>query len=836
MEHSNSAPQEPAPPRRWPWALAAAALALLPLSPGLSGARVFYIRDLSLHFWGRYLWLRRAWQSGEFPLWDPYVGAGQSAVSDALHQMFLLPAVLVRLVGTEVLGFNLWVALPFPLAALGAWLFFSRRFSSLAAVIAAVAFTLCGPVYATTNFPNMSWTVAAIPWVFLAADRLTAQPSARGVGWLALAVAGQAVAGEPVTQLSTLLVVSAYVPAVAACEAGGWTARLRRSGWAAAGIILGMLLAAVQLIPLAHAASQSMRGRRLQTALFWSLHPLGLVETVAPGLFGDYYASQSLQAIPWVPVINSGREPFFFSLYFGIPLLTLALWGFVSGGSPRWRTFWLWSGLASLLAAAGNYTAVYPALTRWLPILASFRFPAKYIVIGAFALAAGAAAGWDAWWTSTPETNARRRQAAYRAALVGLACSIVLSGGLVAAVRLFPHEAAFAFFSVARGLGSGLPVEAAEYMLKALPLHAAAVLLLSLVTLLLLRLSATGHGRMSALARPAFAALVVGDLLLRAWPINPTFDPVHLHEPQWLAMTKVDPHTRFYVGGKRDGTLDASDEDASRAFLNPPGLTGSASRAALAGQTAFYPSAWRGREALSYDLAVLWPKTFHKASREFFEDSVAAERERFLTRTGVRFRVLPASAAGGRPPLMKVPYYLESSLYDFGPEVAARVSVVPRATVVRDPEAQVHALFNPLWDEDTVLVTRDPVPAGIAGVPAAADARVVLERSNRLVIDAAAAAGGGYLVVLDSYADGWVATVDGTPADLVRANGLFRAVRLHPGRHRVEFSYRPENLVTGTALSGGTLILILGLMVCPASIRQPRVVAVRRPAVSPPLA
>ena len=64
--------------RPWIWAVVAMLTALVPLSPGLSGSRVFYIRDLSLFFWGRYLWLRHAWQAGEFPLWDPYVGGGQA--------------------------------------------------------------------------------------------------------------------------------------------------------------------------------------------------------------------------------------------------------------------------------------------------------------------------------------------------------------------------------------------------------------------------------------------------------------------------------------------------------------------------------------------------------------------------------------------------------------------------------------------------------------------------------------------------------------------------------------------------------------------------------------
>jgi uncharacterized membrane protein len=136
-------------------------------------------------------------------------------VADALHQMFLLPAVLVRLVGSDVLGFNLWVLVPFPLAALGTWLFLSRRFTAPAAALGAIAYSLSGPIYSTANFPNMSWTVAALPWVLWSADRLLAAPSSRGVGLLALFVAMEAFAGEPVTFVASLLLVASQISSAA---------------------------------------------------------------------------------------------------------------------------------------------------------------------------------------------------------------------------------------------------------------------------------------------------------------------------------------------------------------------------------------------------------------------------------------------------------------------------------------------------------------------------------------------------------------------------------------------------------------------------------------------
>ena len=53
------------------------------------------------------------------------------------------------------------------------------------------------------------------------------------------------------------------------------------------------------------------------------------------------------------------------------------------------------------------------------------------------------------------------------------------------------------------------------------------------------------------------------------------------------------------------------------------------------------------------------------------------------------------------------------------------------------------------------------------------------------------APGGGILVLNDVWHPWWRATVDGKPAEILKANVLFRAVVVPPGRHEVRFTFHP---------------------------------------------
>ena len=93
-------------------------------------------------------------------------------MNDPLYQLFHLPSLAVRLLLPELVAYNVFVALPVPLSALGMYLFLRRQVAAPASAFGAIAFALAGPIASTTNFPNLSWSIATAPYVFWALDRV----------------------------------------------------------------------------------------------------------------------------------------------------------------------------------------------------------------------------------------------------------------------------------------------------------------------------------------------------------------------------------------------------------------------------------------------------------------------------------------------------------------------------------------------------------------------------------------------------------------------------------------------------------------------------------------
>jgi hypothetical protein len=157
------------------------------------------------------------------------------------------------------------------------------------------------------------------------------------------------------------------------------------------------------------------------------------------------------------------------------------------------------------------------------------------------------------------------------------------------------------------------------------------------------------------------------------------------------------------------------------------------------------------------------------------------------------------------------------------PEALPRAFVTYRTLPAPEPEELLARIARRRFDPLVASFVEggSPLPEN-PGAPARGHpAAIVRDEEVRVEVEAELGAP-GLLVLADSYASGWRASVDGEPAEVLAANHLFRGVVVPPGRHRVRFEYRPWSLPAGLAgsLAGGLLVLALALRVPPG--RAPR--------------
>jgi hypothetical protein len=759
------------------WPLLSLVPSLVVMRGMFSPSAVYCFRDMSQHFWPQAFWFRRAMAAGEFPLWDPYLAFGQSAIADPVRALLFPPVLALRIALPPALALNASVGLAVVAAALGTYLLLRRSLSYPSAALGAAAFSAIGPLVSTGNMLNFVWSAALLPWVLWSALRLADRYSGARLAATAVLVGLQALAGEIVTIAAT---IGAVVLVAVALEPAGARGAAVRALRALAGIASGFALAAVQYAPLVEAVGLSDRGTRGANLSYWSAHPLRLVESVASGSFGDPFTPASQ---PWILALASGREPFLLSLYLGVALVVLAAIGIAGGAGSSRRRALVWSalGVVALLCALGAHTPVYPTLAEIIPPLRLFRYPEKYFVVVAFCAALLAAEGFEA-------VAAEGR----RSLVVAIAAAAAIVVGLVAIAALASP------ISYAVGMDDEAAAELRDAMMRA-GFYAAAVG--GSVA------AAAAAARREALRRFALAAifaLAVGDLVYASFSLNPQVKTDLVAEPRWVASVAARG-VRFYAGGRagcppRKGELDPDTIAPRRAF--PPSIPITSVQAIVAARTAQFASLWGTREAVSVDSQQLFVSEYKDMLREFC-DATPEARARFLERVGVRTHLLthpPAASFETQEPVEGLaPITAYSSAAPFN-----RCAVVPSSRVVPDTAEAVRALFSEGFDPAAeALVDRDAVPNGTAASPDAsvvAGARIVRDRANLVEIEASVP-DESVLVLFDTYYPGWNVEVDGAPAELLRADGLFRAVRLAPGAHRVRFSFAPRSLVTGAVVS-----------------------------------
>ncbi len=194
---------------------------------------------------------------------------------------------------------------------------------------------------------------------------------------------------------------------------------------------------------------------------------------------------------------------------------------------------------------------------------------------------------------------------------------------------------------------------------------------------------------------------------------------------------------------------------------------------------------------------------------------------RLLDMMSVRYLVGPRPETLVDPPIAALValYRMVPSLVPQGEPkdlvVLENAAALPRAytvggvrPVTSDVDA-TRAILDPGFDPRREVVAG----ANLISRPPSAplrEAEIVSYQPERVVIRARAETDGA-LVLTDTYAEGWTATLDGMPVPIWPANYLFRGITLPPGDHQVVFEYMAPGYRAGRVASLLALLTLVGV-------------------------
>lgn len=807
---------KPSPWRPFLWTLAVLCLAYLPLFFG----SILFFRDIAHWSFPARAFVRDSLLAGELPRWNPYQALGFSVFADPLYGVFYPPNWLFLLVGRDWVAslFNWQCFLHLAWGALGVC-FLARRLraSATGTTVAGLAWALSGYVTSQWSSGLLLFADAWVPWAAVGQVALLDSLRAGGPGWrrglvkaalptvfaclfgeLFLALIG---AGFGVAFACLVYAIergeesSGDAPGDTSGDAGGEASgetssraspsrgRLR---WLAAGVaavVLAFGVGAVVIVPAGAALAGTERATlSRELAEVCSLHPLRLLEFIAPQSMGDAYT-----VFPAASIVGEARLdglPLSYSMYLGASVVALALAAFA-----RRRRLALGLGLAATLAlliAFGRYTPVHGLFRRLVFPLSYMRYPEKYAIVVVTVAAMLAGLGAD-------RVLSARRQP-WRRTLVLLL--MLLGFAVVAATRMPAPWNVFALHGALMGTVAVVAVLAVQFL----------------------------AARKSRLAPPLLLSAVALDLALAAWPLQ-TFGPRQLAQGRPPA---ADQALKDRIPGAAPPRLYRSHQTSESVNRYLPASATHPSNA----QTEFKlrqtlitntANAWGIATLPGYDAAI--PALVDEVWKRGLE--VGQQALRLL---GADYAILPASPgapADDRPGLVPIFDPLPGARMYRVPNALPRVYWARHAEVLRDPDALARLYHPDVVSGASVVLAPEGDVRPLPQPPGRAGACSLESYANARLVATCSGAEAGVAVFVEQFDRGWQASVDGRAVPLARANLIMRGLPLGPGNHRIVLEYHTPGLVPGLLVSGisAGLLLLLALW----GSRRPRLPKLENP-------
>lgn len=320
-------------------------------------------------------------RSGELPLWSSDISTGFPLLAEAQTGILDPLQYLVFRTLPFVLAFNLRLVLALVIMAIGTFYYAKRvGLGQLGALLVAVSFTFSG--YSLGHFKHVQIldSVAYFPWVLLAVESIVRN---RAKGWSMLlggSIGLSALAGHLPTTVFLAFGATAYF--IVRLITDRSAPRERGSPYVAlvAGLLLGILIAAVQILPSVDFIRESTRQVGTGFLGLPTFHPRFLLTLISPWFLGD--PSQGTYDI-------EGDFSWWENAFtVGIGALLLAIIAFRRRRSPRSVLPNAILGALGFLMVLGPATSLIPRLLWFgFPGLTLTRVPSRFLFLVSWALA-----------------------------------------------------------------------------------------------------------------------------------------------------------------------------------------------------------------------------------------------------------------------------------------------------------------------------------------------------------------------------------------------------------------------------------------------------------------
>jgi hypothetical protein len=730
-------------------------------------------------------------RAGTIPLWNPYQFCGTPFVANS-QSAALYPGNLLYWLLPPARAAGWSVALHLLLAAVFMALFLRRLGAGRAAcALGGLAFAFSTWQTAWLHLPTFLCTSCWLPLVLLLTIKLFDTPPAPplhkegtnehpllaregegggphspslrrrgpGGGWrspipLGFAVGMTLLAGHLQVAFYVLLAAGLLTPwlARARWKERGASSALRGLGLFAAAVALGGMLAAPQLLPALELSRRSHRvgpptAQGYAAYTNYAVNPNALATLFLP----DFYGNPSN---PETPYFGMSRGGMYFNyaegaLYIGLPTLLLAAYALLRRRQPG-RLLPFFGGLALLALLMAFGTAVDALFYFYVPGFGQSGSPGRALVLWAFAVSALAGLGYDklANDDATP----------VRTALTGILVVAAIAG-IAYALNI----------GMIQNLMSDSVLTPAQWNPQ-IP-RQTALFVLSAGAVLAMAAGKARRGWVAALP----LLLLAADLFANNADYNPTAAPDEVYPvtPVIAYLKERAGHDRI-MPVNRDG-FSFSGPDA---VLPPNGAMVFRLRD-VGGYDSLFPGQYK---AFMNRLA----GEGRDASPPEVGNMVFAKNpgSPLVPQTGARFLVSkePLNLPAARETALDGLYLYELTT------APGRAFLEDAGTRGRGDGARGRG------GEGATPSPHHPI------TPSPNDPITWLEDGPTRVTLAVNAPAPSALVLADQFYPGWRATVDGAPAPVERANGIFRRVHVPPGRHTVTFAYRPAAFRIGLYL------------------------------------